>query len=617
MIKVVVVEFVKPYKFFSKGNRSAFDKKTSDKLIKDKIAVLFHGEDSIDQDQLNIDTYGKDFFKQYRFSLHTCPKCNKDYGFFTARCENKKCNISFKNEIEKEFIKFKKYEEENKESSEYIEIKELRNQIFELIADKKINTVTEEIVKFITDKKYIYTIRSDDKPEIWIYCDKGENKGIYYPDGKTYIKEITRNILQYFYKPNLLTTIISKIEADTFINQDEFFTVKDRYEIPVNNGLLNIRTRKLTDFTPKRIYFNKLPMDYIEDADCINIKKHFNAILKDNSDIEVMQELFGWTLVKDYIPEKAVMFLGDGRNGKGKTIELMKFFLNPKNCVNIGLKSIEGDDSFNICELHNKLANLGSDISNQTIKETNVFKELTGHDMVSASRKFKTKISFQNYAKMIFSANELPKTLDKTLAFFNRWIIIDFPYTFLPKSEYDENNPLNKLRDNKIIDKLTDTGELCGLLNFALDGLDRLEKTGNFSNCLSTDQIKNKWIRKSDSFSAFLQDCIIGDFDSFISKSDLKNAYFDYVQKNNLKFVNDTYIKTIITTDWGCCEVRKTIDKDSLDRCRCWVGIKFKEQYESKNVHTDHSVHGFSPYTNIEKQAHKGKKVVKVDMVDI
>jgi len=37
-----------------------------------------------------------------------------------------------------------------------------------------------------------------------------------------------------------------------------------------------------------------------------------------------MFELFGFLLYKNYFIEKGVMFIGDGRNGKGKTINLMK-----------------------------------------------------------------------------------------------------------------------------------------------------------------------------------------------------------------------------------------------------------------------------------------------------
>jgi len=517
--------------------------------------------------------YGEDFIESVKFYAHECPKCKEAFGFWTEECPD--CNVSFIPIIEDEYLKFKTKNTPPQEFEKYAEIKELREKIFNAMDEKKPNKANELIVQYINEKEQIYSIRDDDKSEMWIYCHERKNHGIYLPNAKTYIKQYCRDILQSGFTPQKCNTIISKIETDTFIEQKDFFKIKDIYEIPVMNGLLNIRTNELLPFTYKKVYFNKLPIVYDESKKCDNILKHFNEVIKSKKDIKVIQEIFGWLLLKDYRPEKAIMFTGSGRNGKGKTIELMKRFLGPENCVNLGLKSLEGDDNFNISELHNKMANLGSDISNETLKETNKFKELTGHDMVSASRKFKLKVHFQNFAKMIYSANELPKTLDRTLAFFNRWIIIDFPFTFLPKDEYDklEDKTNIKLRDDRIIEKLTNDDEMSGLLNWALEGYKKIEKNGTFSDCDSTDEIKNKWLRKSDSFTAFMMDIMETDYDSFVSKQDLKIAYTEYIKRHKLKPVTDKYIKNVITTEFGCYEIKPTIGED---RINCWEGIKFK-----------------------------------------
>ena len=73
---------------------------------------------------------------------------------------------------------------------------------------------------------------------------------------------------------------------------------------------------------------------------------------------------------------------------------------------------------------------------------------------------------------MIFCANELPQTSDITIAFFNRWIIIDFPYTFYDESEYknlsEDDKKMAKVSwcgSNKCWDKIkkiTDGIELFG-----------------------------------------------------------------------------------------------------------------------------------------------------------
>ena len=109
------------------------------------------------------------------------------------------------------------------------------------------------------------------------------------------------------------------------------------------------------------------------------------------------------------------MFLGDGRNGKSKTLELLKRFVGEENCVEVPLDELE-KDLFAIGELFKKLTNLAADLSKSALKNTGRFKKLTGRDLVTAARKFLPRIKFVNYAKMLFACNELPFTYDLSTA---------------------------------------------------------------------------------------------------------------------------------------------------------------------------------------------------------
>ena len=527
-------------------------------------------------------TYATEFVKKNKLTLHHCIDCGTDFGFFSEKCP--KCGKSYLQDIDKAYEDYCKSKDVYTAYNSYKETEALKKKLYGCFKAEDYDEATEIIVKFIKKNEHIYTIRKDEKSEIWIYVYEGINKGIYVPDGKTYIKEHTRILAEKSYTKTLVSQVIAKIEADTYINQDVFFRIDNVYELPVENGILDINTRELSNFTPKKKFFNKLPVYYDPKQTCPSIMKHFRAVLKGEKDVKVMQEAFGFVLLKDYKPEKAIMMLGTGRNGKGKTIELMKRFLGPDNCVNIPLKALEGDNSFNICELHNKMVNLGSDISNTTLKETNTFKELTGHDMVSASRKFKTKVHFQNFAKMIFSANELPKTYDKTPAFFNRWLFFDFPYTFVTQKDYDaaEDKSILKLRDPDIIEKLSCPLELSGLLNWALEGYKRLKEHGDFSKGDTEDDIKSLWIRRSDSFASFFEDCMIVEYDSAVTKKDLRKLYTQYLKLHKLtSSVSDKYIRHILTTDYGASENRHNIGDE---RTYCWDGIKFNKKHEKEFI---------------------------------
>ena len=92
---------------------------------------------------------------------------------------------------------------------------------------------------------------------------------------------------------------------------------------------------------------------------------------------------------------------------------------------------------------------------------------LTGGDPIPAEEKFKTPFWFINSAKLLFSANEIPKTPDESDAFFARPIIINFP-----------NQYLGRKADPYLLRKLTTKAELSGLLKIVLRRLPRVLEKG-------------------------------------------------------------------------------------------------------------------------------------------
>jgi len=438
-----------------------------------------------------------------------------------------------------------------------------------LLKDK--DKATELIVKEIEKENYIYTTRDDKASEMWIY-----KEGIYLPQGKSFVKEFCREILGETYTPQLSNNILSKIEADTFIEHDAFFGTNYIYEIPLINGILNIKTRELNPFNPKQIFFNKLPITYSPSAECSEILKHFKTILSSEEDIKVMLEIFGYLLLKEYKIEKALMFVGFGRNGKSKTIELMKKFIGAENSSSLPLRALH-EESFSLSELFGKMANLSADLSKTDLKETGIIKSLIGRDTIQAKRKYLRDLNFVNYAKMVFGANELPKIYDTTDGFWTKWILIEFPFKFVSEEIYNsltkEEKEKHKILDPDIIQKITTDEELSGLLNYSLDGLDRILQNKDFSYSKSTAEVKDLWIRKSDSFTAFCYDHLEEDIDSSITKDHLRKLFFQYRKKHkNLPGVSDKAIKVTLENMFGVS------DTQTSDLLRIWKGIKVKRE---------------------------------------
>lgn len=189
----------------------------------------------------------------------------------------------------------------------------------------------------------------------------------------------------------------------------------------------------------------------------------------------------------------------------------------------------------------------------------------------------------------------------------NRWVYFEFPYTFLPQEQLDrvpeEEKKACRLADAHIIEKLTTSDELSGLLNLALDGLDRLLNNGDFTKSQTKTELLTIWEHKSDSFSAFVSDCCILDDDAWITKRTLKRAYVDFCKKNKIRTLPDTAIKRFLE-DSGVYE-KQHIEGSS----RGWEGIELKPELPQE--HIEQVEQGLGTFIEIEGVSNRLEKGVQ------
>jgi putative DNA primase/helicase len=469
-------------------------------------------------------------------------------------------------------VNIENYEKIKREDT--IRYNNIKQNYLDLVRDKKWGDASELLVAYIKNNNFIYTTKDDNKSEIWIY-----KEGIYVPQGRSEIKEMLRNLLDKWYSTFIYNLVISKIEPDTFIEIDNFFIQNHLNEIPVLNGILDIETRELKEFTPDKVFFSKLPIYYDPNAECPQIDKFLSEVFSNEDDRLIFYELGGFSLLRDYRFEKAFMLVGNGRNGKDKTLELLKRSLGIENCCSVPLSSLV-PDSFIISEFFGKMINVAGEINNKDLKDTSMFKALTGRSLISAPRKFLRPVTFQNHAKFVFACNELPMVYDNSKGFWDRWVLLEFPYTFLPQDEIDmaKDKTNLKLRDPNIIDKITTQEELSGLLNKFLEGLERIKKQKDFSYTKGSEYIKNLWIRKSNSFMAFCSDKIEEDYDGVIVKKELRKKYVEYCKIHKVVPKTDFVMKRTLQEMFGASEDKIQNSEMFLGKQEhVWTGVKWKK----------------------------------------
>lgn len=444
--------------------------------------------------------------------------------------------------------------------------------------------VTEALANDFLDHNFVFTTENDDKPEIWIYSE-----GIYVPNGKMIIYQYVRDITNRAYTTNLANEVVSKIMADTCINQEDFYNANYPDLIPVQNGILNIHTKELKEFSPKYIFFGKLPVSYNPQASCPVIQAFFKSIQPDDKrKRDFLIELAGYCLYKKYTIQKWFLFEGKGRNGKGAYFRLIQRLLGD-NTSNISIQDLE-EKEYSISDLHGKYANIGGDIPSRPLKNTSRIKALTGEDKVSVNRKFKSYLSFYNYSKQIFSANELPEVIDFSDGFWERLVYLYFPVKYIDQDDYDNLKEKSVYVQPKsdIEERMNTEEELSGFLNMCLDSLKVLLKKKKFSYSLGVDTIKSMYLRNSDNVVAFVQDCCVKDYKEFIKKDDFREEYNKYCDENNIVPKSDKAIKHTMQEKLGIVEKRPTLPVESFDessqqkfeRILVWKGIRLKNELE-------------------------------------
>ncbi len=303
----------------------------------------------------------------------------------------------------------------------------------------------------------------------------------------------------------------------------------------------------------------QLPVAYEPTALCPQFDRYLETTLE-REVIPLVEEIIGYCLISDTRFEKAVMAVGAGANGKSVLLDTIRSFLGTENVSTVALQDLE-ENRFRVAELYGKLANIFADLDDRALNSSSVFKTLVTGDRITAERKFSHPFSFCPFAKLIFSANSLPPSKDRTLAFYRRWLIIPFERTFEGK-EADKELRV-KLRN-----------ELPGILNRALRGLLRLFSEGKFSEAKAVKAALEEYRRENDTVASFVAEFVEEDANTTTAKKKFYGAYRNWCETQGLRPVTQKQLKASLKHLFPKLdEVRPSSGRAPWH----WVGIKLIE----------------------------------------
>jgi len=400
--------------------------------------------------------------------------------------------------------------------------------------------------EFIKQRFNFKTIKGNDR-QIYYY-----QQGYYKENGIALIKGQATSLLNSLFRDNYVGEVLSYIRNTTYIDAKEI----NHNWINLKNGLLNPITKEFKEHTSKIFTLQQLPINYEPEADCPLFKEKLKEKCDEEWKYDVTQEMFGYCLLKDQRFEKAFLLYGDPRTMKSTTLYVLTQLLGEKNITAMSLQYLT-EDRHGPAFLYGNPANICADLSSKELRSTAMFMKVVGQDSITAGKKFEQEITFSPFTKLIFSCNVIPATRNKNMAFYRRWIIL----------EYNIQTPEKK------VDTLMRKGlvkELPGILNWSLEGLERILKENKISYPLDDNEVKDLYEKGSDSIQSFIYheiDC--EDDEGAIKKREVYKEYVKYCKKNRLNIENQIIFGRRFFAITGCGTKR-------IGTIPAYAGVSFK-----------------------------------------
>jgi putative DNA primase/helicase len=292
--------------------------------------------------------------------------------------------------------------------------------------------------------------------------------------------------------------------------------------IAFGNGLYDLSCDALIPYSPDIIVTNRIAHDYEPTAYSGIVDNMLDKLAVGDESIRMLlEEVIGYCFYRRNELRKSFILIGDKSNGKSTYLDMIKTLLGESNTSALDLKEL--GDRFKTAELFGKLANIGDDIGDEFVHDPSVFKKVVSGDRVNAERKGCDPFDFNSYAKMLFSANNIPRIKDKSGAVLDRLVIVPFNAVF-SKNDADF--------DPYIKYKLRSEDCMSYLINLGITGLKRVLANRGFTISDKVEREIKEYEQTNNPILQFFEELELDDIINQSTKQVFKR-YSEFCLANN------------------------------------------------------------------------------------
>lgn len=433
----------------------------------------------------------------------------------------------------------------NYERAKSLEQAQGAKSLFDALNEKGLNNIVDLLDLFLKYEQKENPALPDNKApgyeamNLFAVSYIKKNKLIFIPEESVYYGP-TDGIYEPLALQDILTTfqdfLTHRHAAPSRINHMKSFFVnemgkykRDKNEslhklLTLNDKVFDVITGTIRERADNEVFFYRLNVNYNPDAKCERFIRLLHEILPQYVEaIPFIQEFMGYSLTAMTKHEMALIFRGEGANGKSVLLYIWEYILGKKNVSNLSATQFRGE--FMLGALQNKLLNICHEIGAREYVPDDILKRLISGEEVTVNRKYKDALTFKPTVKFVFSSNNHVLSLDRSSGNTRRYVYIPFLVDF-------DTPALRSRKDPDLKYKIV-RDEADGVFFWMLQGLERLLKRGRFDIPLTLIENTKKENNETNAIFEFCNEYVYwGNEPDFVSSKDLYNEYKKFCLMN-------------------------------------------------------------------------------------
>ncbi len=292
------------------------------------------------------------------------------------------------------------------------------------------------------------------------------------------------------------STFIKKLYEQSL--QDGFFVDRNfekQSMVNLQNGTLVLSSNgvEVKPFDHRDFLTHQLDFHYDPKARNDIFLNFLDDVLPNKETQKTLQEVAGFLFLKGIKLELIFFLYGTGANGKSVFFEVLTGVLGVDAVSNYSIESLTDSTGYYRAKIKDKIVNYGTDV-NLARMDAGMFKTLASREPIEARLPYGQPFVMRDYAKLIFNVNKLDNAnIEHTHGFYRKFLIIPFDKTI--KRENQDIDLHKKILQDK-----------AGVLNWIIEGSERVIATKKISISKDCSQFKEQFIRDTDSAAIFIDE---------------------------------------------------------------------------------------------------------------